>query len=216
MSKSGLLFMLCATLFASGVSARGPTGAKNGKAIGFLGQPEGPSAAYEVFRQTLRDLGYREGTTFSVEYLPDDFMSSLDEKANKLVQLKVDVIVTTGGISTRAVQKVTKTIPIVFTSSGDPIEAGHIDSLARPGGNLTGMTFLAYELVGKRLELLKEAVPKVSRVAVIANPAHPGEQRELKETQSTAPSLGDQTRIPQNASYLRIRCRIRRDHQRAA
>ena len=88
MSKSGLLFMLCATLFASGVSAEAQQARKMAR-IGFLGQPEGPSAAYEVFRQTLRDLGYREGTTFSVEYLPDDFMSSLDEKANKLVQLKV-------------------------------------------------------------------------------------------------------------------------------
>jgi putative ABC transport system substrate-binding protein len=108
----------------------------------------------------------------------------------ELVRMKVDVIVTTGGISTRAAQKATTTIPIIFTSSGDPIEGGFIDSLARPGKNLTGVTFLAYELVGKRLELLKEAVPSVSRVAVIVNPAHPGEQRELSETQSIARALG--------------------------
>ena len=188
-SRSGLCLLLCAMLFASNVSAEAQQVRKMAR-IGFLGQLGGPSAAYEVFRRSLRDLGYREGTTFSVEYLPDDGNSNLADKANELVRLNVDVIVTTGGLSTRAVQKVTKTIPIVFTSSGDPIEAGYIDSLARPGRNLTGMTFLAYELVGKRLELLKETVPKVSRVAVIANPGHPGEQRELKETQSTARALG--------------------------
>jgi putative ABC transport system substrate-binding protein len=106
------------------------------------------------------------------------------------VRLKLQAIVTTGGSSTRVVQQATTTIPIVFSTSGDPIESGLIESLARPGKNLTGITFLAYELVGKRLELLKEAVPIISRVAVIANPGHPGEQRELKETQSTARSLG--------------------------
>lgn len=87
-------------------------------------------------------------------------------------------------------KKATDTIPIVFSYSGDPIEAGFVRNLARPGGNLTGITWLAFELVGKRLEVLKEAVSKVSRVAVLANPAHPGEQRELAETQRIAQWLG--------------------------
>src|SRR4030095_8783024 len=90
-------------------------------------------------------------------------------------------------------------IPVVFWFSGDPIETGLVQSLARPGGNVTGMTFLAYELVGKRVELLKEAVPGVSRVAVLANPAHPGEQRELRETQTTARALGT------TLQYLQVR-----------
>ncbi len=161
------------------------------RTIGFLGQADGPSHAHEIFRQALRDLGYVEGTNIVIEYRrPNEGRPNLADKATELVRLKVDVIVTTGGLSTRAVQQATKTIPIVFTSSGDPIEGGFIDSLARPGRNLTGITFLAYELVGKRLDLLKEADPRVSRVAVIANPGHPGEQRELRETQSAARGLG--------------------------
>lgn len=160
------------------------------RTIGVLGQAGGPSGALEVLRQALRDLGWIEGINIAIENRPDGEGFSLADKVTELVRLKVDVIVTTGGISTRAAQKATTTIPIIFTSSGDPIEGGFIDSLARPGKNLTGVTFLAYELVGKRLELLKEAVPRVSRVAVIANPAHPGEQRELSETQSIARALG--------------------------
>ena len=84
----------------------------------------------------------------------------------------------------------TGTVPIVFSYSGDPIEAGFIDSLARPGRNMTGITWLAFELVGKRLEILKEVVPSVSRVGVLASPLHAGEQREFRETQSTARALG--------------------------
>ena len=160
------------------------------RTIGVLGQAGGPSGALEVLRQALRDLGWIEGINIAIENRPDGEGFSLADKVTELVRLKVDVIVTTGGTSTRAAQKASTTMPIIFTSSGDPIEAGFIDSLARPGKNLTGVTFLAYELVGKRLELLKEAVPRVSRVAVIANPAHPGEQRELSETQSIARALG--------------------------
>src|SRR5262245_21509084 len=78
-----------------------------------------------------------------------------------------------------------RAVPVVFGMSGDPVDAGLVDGLARPGGNMTGTTFLAFELVGKRLELLKEAVPKISRVAVMAYPGHPGEERELKEPQLT-------------------------------
>ena len=92
----------------------------------------------------------------------------------------------TQGGATCAAQTAAVTLPIVFGFSGDPVEAGLVKSLARPGGNMTGITMLAFELVGKRLELLKEAVPRVSRVAVLANPAHAGEQRELSESQRTA------------------------------
>lgn len=96
----------------------------------------------------------------------------------------------TSGPAARPAKMATETVPIVFNYSGDPVEAGFIDSLARPGRNMTGVTQLAFELVGKRLEILKEAVPRVSRVGVLASPLHAGEQREFRETQSTARALG--------------------------
>ena len=109
--------------------------------------------------------------------------------AAELVRLNVDVIVAPGAAAP-AVKRATETIPIVFALSGDPIKAGFVKSLGRPGGNMTGITWLVYELVGKRLEFLKEAVPQVSRVAILANRTHPGEQRELGETEQTARAVG--------------------------
>jgi putative ABC transport system substrate-binding protein len=158
--------------------------------IGFLTATSGPpAAAYEVFRQGLRELGYVEDQNIVIEYRAAEDRARLAELATELVQLKLDVIVTSGGATDRA-KVATTTVPIVFSYSGDPVEAGFVKSIARPGGNMTGITWLAFELVGKRLELLKEAVSRISRVAVLANPAHPGEQRELAETQSTARTLG--------------------------
>lgn len=159
------------------------------KKIGFLNPIGGPTANVEVFREGLRQLGYVEGQNVEFEYRSVQQAAQLMELANDLIQRKVDVIVTAGP-AVAAAMKATKTIPIVFSFSGDPVEAGFVESLARPGKNMTSVTQLAFELVGKRLELLKEAVPEVSRVAVLANPAHPGEQRELQETQSTARALG--------------------------
>ena len=106
----------------------------------------------------------------------------------ELVRLKVDIIVVGGGTTyVQVVKKVTKTIPIVMTGpGGDPVEAGLIESLARPGGNVTGLTNLARDLGGKRLELLKEAVPKVARVAILYDPANPAHQYELKEVLTAA------------------------------
>jgi ABC-type uncharacterized transport system substrate-binding protein len=107
--------------------------AKSTRTIGFLGQAGGPTSAYEVFRQTLRELGWIEGTNLAIEHRPGGDDSRLAEKAAELVRLKLQAIVTTGGPSTRAVQQATTTIPIVFSTSGDPIESGLIESLARPG-----------------------------------------------------------------------------------
>jgi putative ABC transport system substrate-binding protein len=157
--------------------------------IGYLTPTGGPSSYYEIFRQSLRDLGYVEGRNVAIEYRSAESRSRLAELAKELVQQKVDVIVTIGP-ATAAARNAAVTVPIVFAFSGDPIEAGLVDSLARPGRNMTGITWLAFELVGKRLELLKDVAPKVSRVGVLASPAHPGEQRELRETQNTARSLG--------------------------
>ena len=157
--------------------------------VGYLIPAAGVSAQYEAFRQGLRDLGYVEGQNIAIEYRSGEGISRLADLATELAQLKVDVIVAQGAAATPA-KTAAGVVPIVFGTSGDPVEGGFIASLARPGGNMTGVTFLAFELVGKRLELLKEVLPKVSRVAVLANPAHPGEQRELRETQNTAQSLG--------------------------
>ena len=159
--------------------------------IGFLGSAaSGLILSYEVFRQSLRELGYAEGHNIGIEYRTADGRPRLLELANELVREKVEVIVAAGGPAARSAKDATKTIPIVFTVSGEPVEAGFVDSLARPGGNMTGMSWLSFELVGKRLELLKEAVPRVSRVAILSNPQHPGEQRELRETQSAARAMG--------------------------
>jgi putative tryptophan/tyrosine transport system substrate-binding protein len=158
--------------------------------IGFLTSTLGPPAAsYEIFRKALRELGYVEDQNILFEYRAAEDRSRLTELATELAQLKPDVIVTTGGAAARA-KMATETVPIVFSYSGDPVEAVFVKSIARPGGNMTGITWLAFELVGKRLELLKEAVPTVSRVGILANPTHPGERRELEETQTTAQKLG--------------------------
>jgi ABC-type uncharacterized transport system substrate-binding protein len=159
--------------------------------IGFLGSAaSGLVLSYEVFRQSLRELGYAEGHNIVIEYRSAEGRPRLFELANELVREKVEVIVAAGGPAARSTKDATNMIPIVFTTSGEPVEAGFVDSLARPGRNMTGLSWLSFELVGKRLELLKEAVPRVSRVAILSNPQHPGEQRELRETQSAARAMG--------------------------
>ena len=158
--------------------------------IGFLSVSGGPAGAHEVFRRSLRELGYAEGHNIVIEYRSAEGRPRLLELANELVREKVEVIVANGGPAARSAKDATKTIPIVFATSGEPVESGFVDSIARPGGNMTGMSWLSFELVGKRLELLKEAVPGVSRVAILSNPQHPGEQRELRETQSNARAMG--------------------------
>jgi putative ABC transport system substrate-binding protein len=157
--------------------------------IGYLSSGTATSALYAAFRQGLRELGYVEGQNIAIEYRYAEGRPQLVELSTDLVRLKVDVIVAELAAS-YAAKLSTPAIPIVFGFSGDPVEAGFVPNLARPGGNMTGITFLALELVGKRLELLKEAASGISRVAVLASPAHPGEQRELMATQAAAQTLG--------------------------
>ncbi len=134
-------------------------------------------------RQALRDLGYVEGTNIVIESrFAEGKSDRLGELAAELVRLKVDIIVVTGTGQAQAAMNATKTIPIVMMGSGsDPVKAGLVESLARPGGNVTGVTLLMRELAGKRLVLLKEAVPKVARVAVLYDPALRGPTRNVKE-----------------------------------
>jgi len=154
--------------------------------IGYLSpfDPATQSARAEAIRLALRDLGYIEGQNIAMEYrYAEGKLDRFPELLAELVRLKVDIIlVAGGGRLTRAAMNATKTIPIVMVGGGaDPVEAGLIDSLARPGGNVTGITNLSSQLGGKRLELLKEAVPKLARVAVLYDPALPSNVLEVKE-----------------------------------
>ena len=158
--------------------------------IGYLALRSGPSHLEEAFRQGLAELGYVEGQNIAIEYRWADFKPDrASTLAAELVRLKVDVIVSTGGpVPATAAKKATTTIPIVFTSS-DPVRFGLVANLHRPGANVTGFNLLTVELNPKRLELLKEAVPGVSRVAVLANPANPPTADALKELEGAARAL---------------------------
>jgi len=149
---------------------------------------------HEAFHQGLRDLGYVEARNLVIEYRDGKGkFERLPALAAELVALKVDVIVAPGTPHALAAQQATRTIPIVLTGAGDPVASGLVSSLARPGGNVTGLSMLTPELVGKRLELLKQAVPGVSRVAVLWQPGDYGERTEkdiLKEAEVTARALG--------------------------
>ena len=154
--------------------------------IGYLSTTDAAtdSARAEGIRLALRELGYIEGQNIAIEYRYAEGRPDREPGlAAELVRLKVDIIVVAGGDATiQAAKNATKTIPIVMTGQGsDPVRAGHVESLARPGGNVTGLTDLNRELGGKRLELLKEAVPKLSRVAVLYDPANPASVHEVKE-----------------------------------
>jgi putative ABC transport system substrate-binding protein len=146
--------------------------------------PASASTGSERVRLALRERGYLEGQNIAIEYrYAEGKFDRLPELAAELVRLKVDIILSASGdVTTQAAKNATKTIPIVMMGQGtDPVEAGFIESLARPGGNVTGVTNLTRELGGKRLELLKEAVPKLARVAVLYDPAIRGSVHEVKE-----------------------------------
>jgi putative ABC transport system substrate-binding protein len=144
----------------------------------------------EAFRQGLRELGYVEGKNIVIEWRsPEGKPDRLPALAAELVRLKVDVIVTGGAAATRPAKEATSTIPIVMTQDGDPVGSGMIASLARPGGNITGLSRLSPELNGKRLELLKETVPRLSRVAVFGTSTSPDNAQDLKEVELAAGAL---------------------------
>jgi putative tryptophan/tyrosine transport system substrate-binding protein len=195
MKKKITVLTLCAMLFALSVFAEAQQPKKVSR-IGYLSttNPSEDSARSEAVRLALRELGYTEGQNISTEYrYAEAKLDRYPELAAELVRLKVDVIVVGGGsVMVRAAKNATKTIPIVMMSAApDPVEAGLVESLARPGGNVTGVTSLSRELGGKRLELLKEAVPKLARVAVLYDPASPMGARAVKEDlQVAARALG--------------------------
>jgi ABC-type uncharacterized transport system substrate-binding protein len=152
---------------------------------------EASTPVWEAFRQGLRDLGYVEGKNISLEYR---FAAGKPERLSalvaELVRDQVDIIVTTGGAAAQAARDATKIIPIVMATGGDPIRSGLVASLAQPGGNLTGLSLMVTELGGKRLELLKEVLPNVSRVAVLWNAGNPASPDELRAIEAAARVLG--------------------------
>jgi len=185
MRRREFITILGATALAWPLAA--PARAANGKAlIGFLGLER----RLEKFRQGLHDLGYVEERDFVIGYRPSDPADRLPALAAELVALKADVIVAGGSLAVRAAQQATRTIPIVMTGTSDPVGTGFVASLARPGGNITGLSLLSPELSGKRLALLREIIKDVSRLAILLNPDDPAVVFSLRETEKAARASG--------------------------
>ncbi len=192
MSKKLLAFLLANVILLSVqlTQAQQPTKVPR---IGYLNAnfPSANPARIEAFRQGLRELGYVEGKNIVIEYrYAEGKLDRLPALAAELVRLKVDIIITGGPPPTRAAKEATVTIPIVMGFDNDPVGNGFVASLARPGGNITGLATLAPELSGKRLELLKEIIPKLSRVAVFGTSTNPGNAQSLRETELAAGAFG--------------------------
>jgi putative ABC transport system substrate-binding protein len=187
--RTGGILVALALLMPPSVGAQQPARMFQ---IGFLetGSLSTNAQFLDAFRQALRELAYVEGKHFRIESrLAEGRPERLPDLAADLARLKVDVILTQGTPPTRAATQATKTIPIVMLGVPDPVVIGLVASLARPGGNITGLSNMVSELSGKRLELLKEAVPGASRIAVLSNPTNPGTIPQLRETEAAARSL---------------------------
>jgi len=193
-SKNKKAFCLALGALLLGFSFQaGAQQAKQVRRIGHLAvnSPSADRHLDEAFKQALRELGWVEGQNITIEYRSAEGKPDrLPDLAAELVRLKVDVIVSAGGTpGAQAAKKATGTIPIVFTSSGDPVATGLVVSLARPGGNVTGLSRVGPDLSVKKVELLKEIMPKISRLAFMWNPANPANALSLKETEVAARAL---------------------------
>jgi putative ABC transport system substrate-binding protein len=192
MNRRELITLLGGAAVARPLAARAQQIGKR-RRIGYLGSssPSLERHLVDAFRQKLRELGHLEGENIAIEYRwaegRDDRLPGL---AAELARLQPDVIVTTGTPGTLAAKTATSTIPIVFASSGNPVSGGLVAGYARPGGNVTGFTVLGPELEGKRLQILREVVPGLSRIAVLWNPANPAVIDFYQQTQAAAAALG--------------------------
>jgi putative ABC transport system substrate-binding protein len=192
MNRRELITLLGGAAVARPLAARAQQIGKI-RRIGYLGSssPSLERHLVDAFRQKLRELGHLEGENIAIEYRwaegRDDRLPGL---AAELARLQPDVIVTTGTPGTLAAKTATSTIPIVFASSGNPVSGGLVAGYARPGGNVTGFTVLGPELEGKRLQILREVVPGLSRIAVLWNPANPAVIDFYQQTQAAAAALG--------------------------
>jgi len=185
-----LILALILAVLAAPLAAEGQQVGKVYR-IGYLSIASGLSPRTEALRQGLRELGYIEGKNITIEYrFAQEKADRLRGLATELVNLKVDLIVTGGPTATRAAQQATRTLPVVMAWGGDPVEARFVASLAQPGSNITGLTSMATELGSKRLGLLKEAVPHISRVAVLWNPSHSEASASFRETEGATRALG--------------------------
>jgi putative tryptophan/tyrosine transport system substrate-binding protein len=192
MAIKNVIVLLVGLTLASVCLAEAQQQAKVAK-IGWLvtGSASGPRSLFPGVQKELRALGYLEGKNIAIEFRSTEGkLDRLPALADELVRLKVDVLVAATTPAAVAAKNATRTIPIVFFGSGDPVVLGLVDSLARPGGNITGFTTIAAVLVGKRLELLKETVPKLSRVALLWEPKSQGSEQSWKESQLAARELG--------------------------
>lgn len=150
--------------------------------IGFISSSTGDSSMFDAFQQGLRDLGYVEGKNILIEHrYAEGRLDRMPTFVQEFVQHKVDVIVAANNVAIRAAKEATKTIPIVMLSSIDPVGAGYVESFARPGGNITGLTHLSRDISAKRVELLKELLPRLSRVGILWDAAGPGSAVAFKE-----------------------------------
>jgi putative ABC transport system substrate-binding protein len=189
--KLAVLFAILISLVGSAgvAAAQQPTKIPRIGFVSLTGDPKTPGPQDEAFRQGLRDLGYIEGKNIVVEYrYVEGKLDRIPSLVAELVQLKPDVLVVQALPAIRAAKQASKTIPIVMLATVDPVATGLVDSLARPGGNVTGLTRLTRDLSGKRLELLKEMVPRISRVGVLWQAA-PGATIGFKEYEAAAPAL---------------------------
>jgi putative ABC transport system substrate-binding protein len=183
------LFALVVALALSGAAADATAQAPAKPfRVGYLAAARGPTPFLVALKDGLRELGLVEGQNLVLEYRSSEDRNELAAMAGELVKLKADAIVASGPAA-RLLQTVTTIVPIVFGFSGDPVEAGFVNSLARPGTNLTGMSFMAQDLAGKRLELLREVAPKGSRIAIVSTRTHPGEKNEFQETETAARAM---------------------------
>jgi ABC-type uncharacterized transport system substrate-binding protein len=203
MKKAALLsILLVAVQLAVAVIAEAQQPKKVPR-IGFLNASSPSSVAdrLDAFRQGLRELGYLEGKDIVVEYRhAEGKQDRLNNLAGELVGLRVEVIVAGGTASAQAAKRMTKTIPIIMTNVSDPVSLGFAVSLARPGANITGLSTLAPELSGKRLELLKETLPKLARVTVVGDSTNPANAQALREAELAAETIGVQLQY-----YLEVR-----------
>src|SRR5262245_2089102 len=191
MKKNVPAFALCALVLALCFSAHAQQ--QKTPRIGFLvvSPAAAVSARVEAFRQGLRERGYVEGKNIAIEYrYGDGKVNRLSEQAAELVQLKVNAIVTAGSQATRPAKEATTTIPVIMAKDNEPVGSGFIASLARPGGNVTGLANLTTELSGKQLELLREIMPKLGRLAVLRDLTEPGNPQAVRETDLSAQGFG--------------------------
>jgi putative tryptophan/tyrosine transport system substrate-binding protein len=200
MNRRTFIGSIAGSLLAAPLVSRGQQ-ARKVPVIGYLIERSGPTAFDEAFRLGLRELGYTEGGNVVIEYRwADGKTERLPPLAAELVRLKVDVIVTSGTPGGLAAKNATSTIPIVMASGGDFVSDGLVASYSRPGGNITGLSVFARELSGKRLEILKEAIPGMTRVAAAFNTLNPGTRSLFKETEAAATKLG-LTALPLNIQF---------------